>query len=139
MDELRAREELSFHSGRNSNIDDIRWERGFLGSLRPYQGMELVEKNFHSVIECLRVLFPSLQSNDLIEKDLVNDVNGILCLGRAWAVHEDGMLLRNGIISNDEAQKIDGWLHCISYVWTMSLDSQDESVAFEGYDQLNEI
>jgi hypothetical protein len=139
MDISQAQEELSFHSGRNSNIEDVRWEQGFLGSLRPYKGMDLIEENFHSVIKCLRVLFTFIQTNDVIDKDLVSDINGILCLGRTLAVYEEGMLLRNKIISNEEAQKIDDWLHCISYVWTMSLDSQDEEVAFEEYDQLYEI
>jgi len=58
MNVNQAKEELSFHSGRNSKINDSRWQHGFLGSLRPYQGMELVEENFHKVIACLRALSP---------------------------------------------------------------------------------
>ena len=46
MDKTEARIRLSFHSGRNSLIDDPRWANGFLGSLRPFRG-ELRQENFH--------------------------------------------------------------------------------------------
>jgi len=135
MNEHQAKEELSFHSGRNSDIDDPRWQAGFLGSLRPYQGMSLVEENFHKIIECLRIIAPALQNNDNLSKSLVSDVSGILCLGKAWAVHKDGMLLRNNIINEMQAQQIDNWLDCISYAWMMLLDTQYVSLAFEVYDE----
>ena len=131
MKDHQAKEELSFHSGRNSNTDDPRWESGFLGSLRPYQGMDLVEENFHKIIECLRVIAPSLRNDDNLSRNLVSDISGILCLGKSWAVQKDGMLLRNKIISDMQAQQIDSWLDCISYAWMMLLDTQDESLAFD--------
>jgi len=131
----RAKEELSFHSGRNPSIDDARWQAGFLGSLRPYKDMSLVEANFHKVIDCLRVLSPVLRDSDTIEKGVVCDVSGILCLAKSWAVHKDGMLQRNGLITDSEAAMIDAWLDCISYAWAMMLDSQDETMAFEPYDE----
>ena len=31
--------ELSFHSGRNEDIKNPKWENGFLGSLRPYKNI----------------------------------------------------------------------------------------------------
>ncbi|WP_020405021.1 hypothetical protein [Hahella ganghwensis] len=131
----QAREELSFHSGRNGNTDDQRWEHGFLGSLRPYKGMDAVEKNFHKVIECLRVLAPTLNNCEAIDRSLVSDISGILCLGKAWAVHEDGMLRSNKLVSGLEAMTIDAWLDCISYAWMMLLDTQDELLAFEFYNE----
>lgn len=134
----QAKESLSFHSGRNSNTDDPRWQRGFLGSLRPYQGMALVEENFHNVIECLRVLAPMLE-NDAIDKSIVSDISGILCLGKAWAVDDEGMLQRNKLISEQQAFQIDGWLGCISYAWMMLLDTQDELLAFEIYNEQYKI
>ncbi|WP_335993961.1 hypothetical protein [Fusobacterium polymorphum] len=33
-----AKELLSFHSCRNDDINNPKWENGFLGSLRPFQG-----------------------------------------------------------------------------------------------------
>ena len=53
MDKNEAKELLSFHSTRNEDIDNMKWEKGFLGSLRPFRG-ELYEENLFEVIECLR-------------------------------------------------------------------------------------
>ncbi|WP_196161544.1 hypothetical protein [Reinekea sp. G2M2-21] len=139
MNEDLAKEELSFHSGRNSDTDDLRWEKGFLGSLRPYRNIELVESNFHAVMHCIKILAPYLSRNDAIDKGLISDISGILCFGKAWAVHEDGLLLSNQIITPDQAKTIDSWLDCIFYAWTMLLDSQDENVAFEPYNQQYKI
>ena len=33
-----AKELLSFHSGRNSDVNNIKWQKGFLGCLRPFDG-----------------------------------------------------------------------------------------------------
>ena len=38
MDYEAAVEELTFHCGTNPNIDDPRWNAGFLQTLRPYSG-----------------------------------------------------------------------------------------------------
>ena len=52
MDVKEAKERLSYHSGRNEDIHNPKWEHGFLGSLRPFQG-ELRKENFIDVMECL--------------------------------------------------------------------------------------
>lgn len=46
---------LSFHSCRNNDIENKKWENGFLGSLRPFQG-KLYECNFIEIMECLKVM-----------------------------------------------------------------------------------
>lgn len=55
MDKNQAKELLSLHSTRNSDIYHLKSENGFLVSLRPFQG-ELNEENFFEVMECLRAL-----------------------------------------------------------------------------------
>ena len=70
-----AKELLSFHSCRNEDIDDPRWENGFLGILRPFQG-ELNEKNFIEIMECLKVLVPEIQKEN-IDKNIVSDIMNI--------------------------------------------------------------
>lgn len=40
---------LSFHSCRNNDIENEKWENGFLGSLRPFQG-KLYECNFIEIM-----------------------------------------------------------------------------------------
>ena len=53
MDKAEAKELLSFHSSRNSDIHNPKWINGFLGSLRPFCG-ELRKDNF------IEVIFPIL-------------------------------------------------------------------------------
>ena len=101
--------------------------------------MELVESNFHSVISCIASLALYLKRSDCIDKNMVSDVAGILCLGRAWAVHEDGSLLRNNLITTHEARTIAAWLDCISYTWAILLDTQDKNLAFEPYNEQYKI
>ena len=55
MDKAEAKELLSFHSSRNSDIHNPKWINGFLGSLRPFCG-ELRKDNFIEVMECLKAL-----------------------------------------------------------------------------------
>ena len=126
--------ELSFHSGRNESIDDPRWANGFLGSLRPYKSLVAVENNFHSVVNCLRGIFPSVQQKNQLDKNLVSDIFAIIHYGRTWGVDKDGMLRRNNLISPKEVDQLDRWLECISTVWCMTLITEDESLAFEIYD-----
>jgi len=45
MDKEEALLLLSFHSTRNSDIDNPKWENGFLGILRPFKG-ELTDAIF---------------------------------------------------------------------------------------------
>ena len=126
--------ELSFHSGRNEDIANPKWENGFLGSLRPYKNMTLVEDSFHKVVYCLRSLLPYIKENDHLDKCLVSDISGIICFGRAWGVDDGGMLRSNSLISKSEASKLEELVDCISYIWTTLLDTEDESIAFEIYD-----
>lgn len=139
MNESKAIETLRFHSARCAEINDVRCQQGFLGSLRPYQGMELVESNFHSIISCIAPLAPYLKNTDTIDKNIVTDIAGILCFGRAWAGHEGSSLLRNNLITTDEARTIAAWLDCISYAWAILLDTQDEKLAFESYNEQYKI
>lgn len=44
---------LSYHSGRNPDVENPKWAGGFLGSLRPFRG-SLMEENFHEVMACLQ-------------------------------------------------------------------------------------
>jgi hypothetical protein len=129
----KAMEELSFHSSRNTNIKDPRWESGFLGGLRPFQSMELVEQNFHKVIRNLRDLLKYTSENESLSKDLVTDVSSIICLGREWSA-KGGMLHSNNLISLEQSELIDNLVHCISYAWAIILDTGDEGTAFEPYD-----
>lgn len=132
MTKQQAKETLSFHSGRNSDIDNPKWENGFLGSLRPYRG-KLNEASFHEIIMCLEVLGEDL-IRDTIDSNIVADIMGILHLGRVWGVYENGMLKRNNLISEKDAKTLGGWLDIISYTFMMILDTNNDAIAFEEYE-----
>ena len=99
MDKNEAKELLSFHSTRNEDIDNMKWEKGFLGSLRPFRG-ELYEENLFEVIECLRALKDEF-SGIAIEKDIISDIVAIIHYPRVWLAPE-GMLGRGGNLSAGE-------------------------------------
>ncbi len=127
-----VKEKLMFHSGRHPDIDDPRWGNGFLGSLRPFKG-KLDESIFHDIMSCLRSLSDYLRNSDLLDKEIVSSINGILHYGRAWALEEEGMLRRNNLISDVDVEKMSDWLNCISDTFCILMDGCDDKKAFETY------
>ena len=132
MTPLEAKKALSLHSGRDGDTDDPKWQCGFLGSLRPYRG-ELIERNFHEVIECLKVLSPELRSGALIDREVTSDIVGIVHLARCWALEPDGMLRRNKLITERDQAKLENWIRIIEYSFMMTIDSDDPEEAFAEY------
>ncbi len=132
MNKTEAIKLLSYHSGRNNDIKNPKWISGFLGSLRPYQG-KLTESNFHEVIECLKVLSETIRNNSNIDKEIVSNLMGIIHLGRAWGVNKNGILRKNGLISNKSYKLLESWIEIISYTFFCLLDGCDDEVAFENY------
>lgn len=123
---------LSFHSGRNADIDNPRWKNGFLGSLRPYSG-NLHEDSFHEIMRALRALSQEF-AMDTIDKNPVADIMSIIHLGRAWGVYDEGMLKSSCLISENDSQKLEKWIEIISCTFTMLLETDgDEEAAFEEY------
>jgi len=53
-----ARELLRFHAGRHEDVNHPESAIGFLGSLRPYRGLN--ERNYHEVMGCLIALATDL-------------------------------------------------------------------------------
>ena len=130
MDKDEAKIRLSFHSGRNRNIEDPRWENGFLGSLRPFRG-ELHQENFDEVMACLRALKADL-SAPLIEREVMSDIVGIVHLTRAWAAPE-GMLGRNHLLTQEQTKHLLAWVDIIEDCLMYLLDSAEEE-AFAAYE-----
>ena len=126
-----AREALLFHSGAHGDVDSPRWKYGFLGSLRPFSGLR--EQNFHEVMGALRVLAPALEG-ELIARDVTAALMGICHFGRAWGIHPSGMLRRNGLISDEDVERLESWVWTISYATTCVLDGAIDE-AFHEYDQ----
>ena len=105
-----AKELLSYHSGRNENIDNPKWINGFLGSLRPFRG-ELLESNFIEVMECMKVLQEEF-TQDKVDKNILADVAGIVYWARIWA-SPDGMLGSNKLLTEEQTDKLNLWVDMI--------------------------
>ncbi|MBC6447765.1 hypothetical protein [Actinokineospora xionganensis] len=131
MTPAEAREALLFHSALHPDIDDPRWENGFLGSLRPFKGLR--EENFHEVMAALRVLAEPLQA-DQVPREVVSSLVNICHLGRAWGLEPGGMLRRNGLIGDADIERLDDWICTISYAFFCVLDG-DVDEAFHEYDR----
>ena len=126
-----AKELLSFHSGRNSDVNNIKWQKGFLGCLRPFDGT-IRKENFIEVMECLKVLKEEF-CKPAIDKEIVNDIVGIIHLTRAWA-SPDGMLGRNKLLTANQTQQLLLWVDIIEECLMYLLDD-DEEDAFWVYNE----
>lgn len=94
---------LSYHSGRNEDIENEKWKNGFLGCLRPFRG-QLTPSNFVEIMECLKVVEDDFMG-DAVQSTLLSDVMNIIHLGRRWT--EDGsMLASNGCITPEQQRTI---------------------------------
>jgi hypothetical protein len=125
-----ARELLSFHCGANPNVDDPRWQNGFLSMLRPYKGLR--EPVFHQVMDCVVALADELRG-ERIDRGAISSLWGICHLGRAWGLEEGGMLRRNGLITDEDRSRLAEWIDCISYAVMMLLDGSTLEEALEPY------
>ncbi|WP_414943583.1 hypothetical protein [Amycolatopsis sp. cmx-11-32] len=126
-----AREALQFHACVHPDVDDPRWQRGFLGSLRPFTGLR--EENFHEVMSALRVFAEPLQA-DMVPREVISTLVGICHFARAWGVEPEGMLRRNDLIGDTDVARLDEWISTISYALTMIMDG-DVAEAFDEYDR----
>lgn len=129
MDVKEARELLSFHAGRNSDIRNPKWTNGFLGSLRPIQGLN--RENFIEVIECLRTLKDEIAS-PFIDREIVSDIMGITHLTRVWASPQ-GMLGRNHLLTEEQTKHLLAWVNIIESCFMYLLEGAEEE-AFIDYE-----
>ena len=134
MNQEEALLALSFHSGRNTNINDPRWENGFLPSLRKFDG-KLNENSFIEIMECLKALTKMFESNK-VDKNLMADLYTIFYYTNLWL--GKGGMLEN--IDDESRKRLNIWLQIYSYAFLLLLDYTDQSCkeAFYEYeDYLN--
>lgn len=121
MDYDAAVEQLTFHCGSNPNVDDPRWEDGFLQTLRPYRGT-LNQDAWNSVLDCVDAVSTHLQTASAIDRSVISSLWGILHYARSWALHPDGMLPRNDLISKEDQETLSGWLEELAERISVMLD-----------------
>lgn len=131
MTKSEAMEILSFHSCRNTNVEDPRWEFGFVGRLRP-SGGEFNEDNFIQIMESIRVLRDEL-TKDRIDKNLVYDITGIIHLTRLWCMPKVGGVFNSNVSAHEQEQLLQ-WVEIIENTLFFLLDGADDSIAFQDYD-----
>ena len=134
MDIDEAKELLSFHSGRNSDIDNPKWENGFMRSLRPFGG-ELHKENLIEVMECLKVLKGEL-SGSAIDRNIVADIIGITYLTRIWA-SPGGMLGSNHLLTENQTKHLLTWVDIIEECLMYLLDDAEEEAFLYYEDYMN--
>lgn len=133
MDFSTAKELLLLHSFSHPDINHPKMERGFLGSLRPYRGLN--EDNFHEVMHAIIALAQHLQQQNQVDKEVISALWAICELGRAWGVHPQGMLRRNNLITDEDVARLEQWIETISYAVLVLLDGGDLEIALGPYDQ----
>ena len=62
----QAVEQLSFHCGSNPNINDPRWEAGFLQTLRPYRGLR--KDVYENLLQCLATVEEHLKRSPQLDR-----------------------------------------------------------------------
>lgn len=123
-----AKELLSFHSCRNDDINNPKWENGFLGSLRPFQG-KIYEENFKEIIECLKTLEIEIKKEN-IDKNIVSDIISIIHLTRVW-VSEKGILGENNLLTNEQTKYLLTWVDIIESCFMSLLEGASEEAFFD--------
>src|SRR4051812_37093723 len=87
-------------------------ERGFVHSLRPYEG-RLVEKNFHLVMEALFTVGETLYRSQQVDRELVHAIWALCNTARGYGLHPQGMLQRNKLISQADTKRFERWIDAI--------------------------
>lgn len=130
-----AKELLSYHSGTNEDVDNPKWQNGFLGSLRPFRG-ELHEENFIEVMECLKVLKDEI-SAPMIDRKIISDIVGMTYFSRTWA-SSGGMLGSNHLLTREQTETLLLWSDLIEECLMWLLDDAEEE-AFWAYNEYRAI
>jgi len=132
MTKEEAKQILKYHSFTHEDINHPKTERGFLGMLRPFSG-ELIEDNYHEVINAIQVLTDQLRDNEKVDKEVISAVWGICHLTRSWAIDPEGMLQKNNLIKKEQIEKLKKWVESISYAIMMIMDGSNNETAFDFY------
>jgi hypothetical protein len=126
-----AKNLLLLHSLSHSDLNNPLMEQGFLGSLRPYKGLQ--PENFHQIMTAISTLAPHLQQKEYLDKAIISALWGICHYARAWGIHPDGMLRRNNLISDEDVARLEIWLEVISDTVSLLLEGYDLDEALLSY------
>jgi len=109
----------------------------FLDALRPYQRI-LPRTEFYRVVEAMRGVVACIRE-DPIDRGVLDVLLTLLRLVDLWALHPDGMLPRNKLITEQEQQMMRRWHGVLSKVLGQLVARADVEVAFEPYAELRQL
>jgi hypothetical protein len=119
-----AKKLLLLHGSGTNDTDGqpLAEEDGFLGSLRPYRGLQ--EKNFHLVMEALLTVGERVHLERQVDRDLIHTVWSMCCYARAWGLHSHGMLQRNRLITAEDTRRLELWIDTVEQTALRLLEGQ---------------
>jgi hypothetical protein len=122
MEFEHAKQLLLHHSFQHPDFYHRKSAGGFIGSLRPYQGLN--EDNFHEVMAAIVALAPHLLQSRQVDRDVMGALWSLCCAARDWGLHPNGMLRRNGLIAHEDVERLEGWVEAIEWAVMMLLDCE---------------
>ena len=122
-----ARNELLRHAG----ISEDHYEDGFLACLRPYSGIK--PNNFHTVIESGFSVGSTFSSTDSIERPVVHAIWNLTTTARNQGTEDDGMLVRNKLISPEDRTRLRQWIVIIESMMMSLLHGRKPYDSIHGY------
>ncbi|MEZ6136320.1 MAG: hypothetical protein R3C53_15605 [Pirellulaceae bacterium] len=122
-----ARIELLRHAG----IAEDYHEDGFLACLRPYTGIK--QNNFHNVIESVLSVGDRFSSTDSVERPVVYAIWLLTTTARNWGTEDDGMLVRDKLISTDDRMRLRQWIAIIESMMRNLLHGLKPYDSIHGY------
>ena len=123
MNREEAIERLKFHSGSHEDIENPRWQSGFLPSLRPYKGLNYAA--YESLMQCLETLKPDIKDKETINAEIIQELWTICHYAKAWGADPQGMLRRNNLISEPDLEQLEEWINEVSYTVSCWLEGSE--------------
>jgi hypothetical protein len=106
---------------------------GFLGTLRPYQGLK--DDNFHNVMEALFVVGNHFSESSHVDRELVSSIWWMCNRARLWGIDPEGMLRRNNLITDEDVSRLAEWIDVIEYTTLNLLNGNGTREAINTYAQ----
>lgn len=91
--------------------------------LRPFTG-QLLEENFQEVLQIIHTLSGAL-AQPTIDREMVSNLWSIVYYTRLWAIDEDGMLRRNGLLTEEQVEVLTKWVSVISEELMNALEDEN--------------
>jgi hypothetical protein len=123
VERAEAKALLMAHSYLGQDHDHPAQVCGFLGCLRPWQGLR--EENFQQVLSALDALSEELLTSPTLDRDIINALWGICYLSRSWGVEPGGMLRRHHLIGDEEIATLATWIDIIETRVLFLLDGSE--------------